>query len=469
MTTRSLWLEEALAGEEDAPVLEGNVRCDVCIVGGGFTGLWTALRLKEHEPSLDVVLVEQDVCGGGASGRNGGFALTWWTKFVSLKKAVGAVEAVRLGRATETAVDMLGAFCAEWAPNANYRKRGWLWTATNTAQIGGWNEIAEAIEAAGGGTPFRELSPEEVAERAESRSHLAGVYEASCAAVQPAQLARGLRRAALARGVRVFERSKVTSWSPRVRTARGSVDAATVVVATGAWLGLRNRRLAIISSDMVATERLEQPLLADGLCVSDARLMVSYFREHDGRLMFGRGGGTIAWAGRADAFNGETPRRGWVEEKLREFYPQLAGARIEHTWTGPIDRTKSGVPFFYREGNAVYGSGYSAVGVAQTTIGGRILASLALRLDDEWSGCGLVKRPVGAFPPEPIRFLGGKLVRAAVASKEGAEDAGRPPGLVSRRLAALAPPGFVPGAKKTVPAGESLPSPSRSSGRRISD
>jgi hypothetical protein len=106
------------------------------------------------------------------------------------------------------------------------------------------------------------------------------------------------------------------------------------------------------------------------------------------------------------------------------------------------------VPYFYREGNVIYGSGYSAVGVAQTTIGGRILASLALGLDDEWAGCGLVRPPVGSFPPEPIRFLGGKLVRAAVASKERAEDAGRKPGLVATRLAALAPPGFVPGAKK---------------------
>src|SRR5205823_7826139 len=103
--------------------------------------------------------------------------------------------------------------------------------------------------------------------RGESRSHIAGVHEACCAAVQPAELARGLRRAALARGVRIFEHSKVTSWSPRVRTASGSVEAGTVVVAAGAWLGRRNPRLAIISSDIVATERLEQPLYADGLSV----------------------------------------------------------------------------------------------------------------------------------------------------------------------------------------------------------
>ena len=102
---RSLWLEEALAGAEDAPRLEGEERADVCIVGGGFTGLWTAIRLKEHDPALDVVLLEADVCGGGASGRNGGFVLSWWAKFGTLKKVCGADEAVRLALASVEAVD----------------------------------------------------------------------------------------------------------------------------------------------------------------------------------------------------------------------------------------------------------------------------------------------------------------------------------------------------------------------------
>jgi glycine/D-amino acid oxidase-like deaminating enzyme len=448
-TMKSLWLEEALKNEEHAPSLDGTVRCDVCVVGGGFTGLWTALRLKEYEPSLDVVLVEQDVCGSGASGRNGGFALTWWSKFPSLQKAVGAEEAVRLCRATEEVVDVLGDFCAEWAPAARYRKRGWLWTATSHAQVGAWKATVEAIRAAGGGSPFVELPHDEVVRRGESSALLAGVYEAVCASVQPAQLALGLRRAAIARGVTIFEHSKVTSWSPRVRSERGEVRPETVVVAIGAWLGLNNPNLAIISSDVVATERLDPALLEDGLCVSDSRLMVNYFREHDRRLVFGKGGGAVAFAGRADVFNGASPRRAWVEASLRSLYPELAGTRIERSWTGPIDRTKAGVPFFYRDGSVVYGSGYSAVGVTQTAIGGRILASLVLERDDEWASSGLARPPVGLFPPEPIRFLGAKVVRAAVARKERTEDDGRTPDAVSTWLASLAPPGFVPGARRT--------------------
>jgi glycine/D-amino acid oxidase-like deaminating enzyme len=441
-----LWLEEALANEEDAPVLEGSIRCDVCVIGGGFTGLWTALRLKEQERSLDVVLIEQDVCGSGASGRNGGFALTWWSKFPSLQKLLGPQEAVNLCRASEDAVNEIGAFCTEFGIDAQYRRRGWLWTATSSAQIGAWQQTIQEISAAGGGQPFVDLSDAEVMEKAGSPEHVAGVYEQICAAVQPAALARGLRRVAINRGVRVFERSKETAFAPRVRTARGTVTADSVVVAIGAWLARNNPAIAVISSDIIVTEPLEAPPLEDGLCCSDSRLMVNYYREHNGRFCFGKGGGAVAFAGRAATFEGASPRAKWVEESFRRLYPQLASARIDRSWTGPIDRTKSGIPFFFRDGNVIYGAGYSAVGVSQTSIGGRILASLALRTEDEWANSPLVRRPLGAFPREPIRYVGGRVVRAGVARKEQAEDAGRTPGRTATWLASLAPPGFVPGA-----------------------
>ncbi len=154
----------------------------------------------------------------------------------------------------------------------------------------------------------------------------------------------------------------------------------------------------------------------------------------------------MAFAGRANRLNGASPRAEAITAELRRFFPQLSRAPIEHSWSGPIDRTRSGVPFFYREGSVVYGAGYSGVGVSQAALGGRILASLALRRDDDWARCGLVGKPVGTFPPEPIRHLGARLVRAGVARKEEAEDVDRQPGPITSKLAALAPPGFVAGA-----------------------
>src|SRR5437870_388161 len=207
---RSLWLQEALAEDgTNAPRLQGDVRADACIVGGGYTGMWTALRLKEQDPSLDVALVEADVCGGGASGRNGGFVLTWWAKFGTLKKVCGGEEAVRLAAASADAVDGIGAFCAANGIDAHYRRDGWLWAATSEAQLGAWEETIATI-AHYGEDPFERLEPGEAARRAGETTHLGGVYEPTAATVQPALLASGLRRVAIERGVRVFEPSAMT-------------------------------------------------------------------------------------------------------------------------------------------------------------------------------------------------------------------------------------------------------------------
>ena len=269
---RSLWLQEALGGaEEDAPRLEGDEKADVCIVGGGYTGLWTAIRLKEHDPALDVVLVEGDVCGGGPSGRNGGFVLSWWAKFAKLEHIVGADEALRLCRASAGAVEAIGGFCSANGIDAHFRHDGWLWAATSAAQIGAWEETVAAIERHGEQV-FERLEPEEVARRAGSPTHLAGVLEQSGATVQPALLARGLRRVALERGVRIFERSPMTrlerSRPPRVHTPGGIVTAERVVLAMNAWLaqiGELSRSIFVLASDMVATERVPERLAEIGL------------------------------------------------------------------------------------------------------------------------------------------------------------------------------------------------------------
>jgi hypothetical protein len=119
---------------------------------------------------------------------------------------------------------------------------------------------------------------------------------------------------------------------------------------------------------------------------------------------------------------------------------------IAASWTGPIDRSLDGLPFFcaLARPDLLCGAGYSGNGVGPSALGGRILASLALGLDDEWARCGLVRRPPRGLPGEPWRYLGGRIVRGAVARKEGAEDAGRGPAPIDRALAGLAPAGLVP-------------------------
>ncbi len=465
---KSLWLDEALAaegsGNERTPPLEGTIRADVCIVGGGYTGLWTAIRLKELEPSVDVVLLEADRCGSGASGRNGGFVLSWWAKFATLAKACGSEEALRLARASGHAVAEIGAFCEANAIDARFHHDGYLWAATNAAQVGSWRTTMDVLERHGE-QPFRELAPEEVRRRTGSPMHLAGVVESSAAIVQPALLARGLRRVALERGVRIHERSPMAriGRSPRagaggrwVRTPRGAVRANRVVLATNAWTArfaeLR-KRIVVVGSDIVATvpipEQLAEIGWTDGLCIADSRLLVHYYRTtDDGRIAFGKGGGAIAfgrWVGRR--FDGPSRRRGHVAGHLRRLYPSLGTVPIAATWTGPIDRSKNGLPFFGPLGlgpDVLVGVGYSGNGVGPSYLGGRVLASLALQRDDEWAGCGLVGPPAGRFPPEPFRFVGGTVVKAAITHQERTEDRGRAAGALTRRLVALAPAGLLP-------------------------
>jgi glycine/D-amino acid oxidase-like deaminating enzyme len=146
------------------------------------------------------------------------------------------------------------------------------------------------------------------------------------------------------------------------------------------------------------------------------------------------------------SFTGRSPVEHQVARRLRATYPPLASVPIAASWTGPIDRTMDGLPFFFSPGqpNLVCGAGYSGNGVGPSLIGGRILASLALRMDDEWVRCGLVRRPPSGLPAEPWRYVGGRIVRGAVARKECAEDQGRRPARIDRALAGLAPAGLVP-------------------------
>jgi glycine/D-amino acid oxidase-like deaminating enzyme len=277
--------------------------------------------------------------------------------------------------------------------------------------------------------------------------------------VQPALLVRGLRRVALERGVRIYERSPVVALdrgrAAAVRTAGGQMRAERVVIAINAWSGLLRelrRSFVTVASDIVITEPVPERLAAiglrDGISVSDSRLMVHYYRTtRDGRLAFGKGGGLLLFgADLGQRLDGPSPRAPAVAQHLRDTYSELADVPIAASWTGPIDRTFDGLPFFTSLGRAdiVCGVGYSGNGVGPSVLGGRILASMALGREDEWSRCGLVRGAPRGLPPEPLRYLGGRVVQAAVARKERSQDRGHEPRWIDRRLARLAPAGLVP-------------------------
>lgn len=457
---RSLWLEEALAAEDGGPTpaLTGDQTADVCIVGGGYTGLWTALRIKELEPGCDVAVVEADICGAGASGRNGGFLTTWWSKLGTLIKACGEDEGLRIARASEEAVNAIEAFCTEHSVDAHFRRGGWLWVATAPAQVGMWESAIAECERHGV-HELVSMTPEELHGHIDQPTHLAGAWEPRTATVHPAHLVRGLRRVALERGVRIYENSPMLglrrTGTPRVRTPDGEIAAGTVALALNAWaagIPELSRAIVPVTSDIVATAPdhalLERMRWTRAEAIADARLMVHYYQAtRDGRIIFGKGGGTLAYRARIGAgFHHDARRTAWVTEHMHRILPATAGAEVTHSWAGPVARTDDGLPIFGRLADrVVHGGGYSGNGVGPSWIGGRILASLALGRDDEWANAGLVREPGRAFPPEPVRYLGGRVVREAVRKMEEAEDAGKKPGRLVTYVSGFAPAGYARG------------------------
>jgi glycine/D-amino acid oxidase-like deaminating enzyme len=465
---RSLWMQQVAGDHPDAPPLVGHERADIAIVGGGFVGLWTALEIKSRQPNCAVVVVERDVCGGGASGANGGMVLTWWAKFETLAKFLGIDEALRLAAASASAIDEVGAFCAEHRIDAEFHRAGWLWTATTPAQLGAW-ERARTLTASYGHPVFEPLSAVEVARRSGSAVHWAGVFERSAAVVHPAKLVRGLRRVALERGVRIYEHSPVWRLGrrhpPVIYVRGGRVVADKVIVATNAWATAMpdfHRRIAVISSDVVATapvpERLDAIGWRGGESISDSQLQVHYYRRtDDGRLVLGKGGWGIAFAGHIGRSMFRHERRAReVTRNLRRIYPDLADVPVTHDWSGPIDRTANGLPLIGHLGgrrHVLYGVGWSGNGVGPSRLGARMLAAMACESADEWSSSPLIDLPPSPFPPEPIRYVGAHIVRSAVVAKERAEETRRTPGRIATAVASLAPAGITPTRARGKPPG----------------
>ncbi|MBS1843222.1 MAG: FAD-dependent oxidoreductase [Actinobacteria bacterium] len=431
------------------------------MVGGGLTGLWTAVHAKLSDPAASVVLLEAGVCGGGASGRNGGFLMTAWSKFGSLAKIAGVADALAYSRAVEDAVGEIGEFCTEYAIEAEFNQAGWVWTATNTEQVGTWEQTSDAL-AAIGASPYRALSREETAAMTGSPVHLAGVFEAAAGTVNPARLVRGLRRVALQLGVAIRERTAVlgvesSRTRPTLVTSGGSIDAGTVVLATSAWtatLAPLDSQLVVLGSDVVATdpiaERLEALGLRRGISISDSRRTVHYYRvSEDGRLIFGKGGGGVA-PGRivGRRFERSARRAEEVRRHLRRIYPSLWDVPVPHDWRGAVDYSLSGLPFVGRlhgQERVLVAAGFSGNGLTPSYVAGRDLARMALGRDRVAVPEALGRTPGRRLPPEPLLFVGGEIVRRAVERKERAEDEGRVPSRAARAVASLDPTSFVDG------------------------
>jgi glycine/D-amino acid oxidase-like deaminating enzyme len=458
---RNPWLREALADEGDPPPnlpLTGRTDADVVVVGGGYTGLWTAYHLLERDPQLRVVLLEMDICGGGPSGRNGGFVNGWWDELELLRELFGDERALACAREVGRSVAEIGTWCERHAIDAHYRHGGMLTVSTTPLHDGSWRSSTDAAKRLGVGEAFRELSEAEVAGRCRSPVFRAGALMADAGTVHPARLARGLRAVCVASGGLVHEGTRVRRIRREGSTVRiitesaaggGEVRADQVVLALNAWAaGWRPFRRSLVtwSSWMVRTEPIpelteERLGWTGGESIVDARFTVHYFHvTRDGRIAFGAGGGRPGYDGRIGrSFVDDLAAGRRAAAGFRRIFPQLADVRLTDMWGGPIDVGADHLPRFgtLAGGRIHFGFGYSGNGVAPSHLGGRILAGLTLGTDEPVTHLPLVGGVPRRFPPEPFRYVGARILREALIRREDGEEDGREAGWALRELTRL--------------------------------
>jgi glycine/D-amino acid oxidase-like deaminating enzyme len=464
-TRLGYWIKEA-GDVTSRPPLDEDREADLLIVGGGYTGMWTAWHARRLGPDARIVVLESEpVCGRGPSGRNGGFCEGLWSTLASMRARWGDAPALAVGHAAEAAVERIASFCskdgtedgteedAEGGVDAWWRPGGYLEVSTTPAHDGTGRAALEACRELGVADKLRAVDAEEIRARCASPAFRAGVMEPGAATVQPARLALAIRRRLLEQGVDIYESSPVRRFreagdgveatvtsGARVRAPRGIVAIGAAAKAHG---GPLRGRLTVASSHIVVTEPvpdvIEKLGWTGGEAITDGRALVHYFRTTpDGRIAFGWGGGRIAMGAR---LHGRTEVDPDVAEAahahLLDYFPDLAGRRITHAWGGPIDASPTHLPAVTSlpRGRAWVAAGYTGNGVGPTNMVGLTLASLALDLSDEPTRLAFVDAKMPRVPPEPFHWLGGEAIRAGIARKESAEMAGRNPGRLASAMA----------------------------------
>jgi len=444
----SLWLDAC--GDDLTPraALDADRDVDVAVVGAGYTGLWTAYYLAVADPGLRVAVVEREVAGFGASGRNGGWCSAL---FAAGREAVarraGRDAALALQRAMIDTVDEVGRVAAAERIDAGWVKGGTLRLATNPGQVTrvraavaadrAW-ELSEADS--------RWLDAGEATERLAAAGVLGAAYTPHCARVQPARLVRGLARAVEARGVAVYERSPAVAVRPAVegrpatvRTPGGRLRAEIVVRATEAYtvqLPRLRRALVPVYSLMIATEPLPPGFWAEvgwqrRETVTDGRHLLVYAqRTADDRIAFGGRGAPYHWGSRIRPDYDRDPRVfAALEAALHALLPGTRGAAITHRWGGPLGVPRDWHPSvgLDRRTGQAWAGGYVGDGVGTANLAGRTLADLVLRRDTELTRLPWVGHRSRRWEPEPLRWLGANALRWVASSADAVEArTGRP-------------------------------------------
>jgi glycine/D-amino acid oxidase-like deaminating enzyme len=438
--TKSFWL--SAAPYEPSPPLKGDIAVDVAIVGGGFTGLSAALHLREAQ-ALDVAVLESEVVGFGASGRNGGFAMTLFGLTMSLTGLrFGKAKAKEAHLYMERAVDYVGELVEKHGIDSEYERTGFLRVATAPGYV---RRIQKEIKLAHalGIEGIDWLDAQQTAERVRSPLYLGAWWEPRCALINPAKQAWGLKGAAEARGARFFEHTPTTSITRTatgviLRTPGGTVRAKKLVLATNAYShlipGLRHSQVPafthIVLTEPLTPERLAPIGWRGREGIEDARNLVHYYRlTSENRLLMGGGNIATTYGENMDR-DLDSSVFGELERHIQRLYPSLRGVRITHRWGGPVSVPMDMAPAmgFLGDERVVYSLGCMGHGVSLTHLNGRAIADLVLGRRSDLTSVFFVNRRTLPWPPEPLRLILSQAIRGYLHAEDAWYDRRTPKG-----------------------------------------
>jgi glycine/D-amino acid oxidase-like deaminating enzyme len=438
----SFWYADIGLPQTRRPALTGDTNADVAIIGAGYTGLWTAWYLKAARPDLNVLVIEKEFAGFGASGRNGGWCMgTFSWNHEAYARATSREAVLAQVKELEGTVAEIARVCAAEGIDADIIASEEMMVATSPAQLARMREEIAHHQHWGDGHRVRELSAEELRQRINIPGVIGAMVLSGMARVQPAKLVRGLAEAVERKGVRIVEATEVISYDKgRVITAKGIVRAPIILRCTeGFTAGIKGhkREWLPLNSAQIATVPLPPEVWAkigwEGHeLIGDMKNSYCYCqRTREGRITVGTRGVPYKFASQMDqngAPDAETIRR--LTAILHEHFPEAAKYPIDHAWCGVI-----GVPRDWcatvgldRATGLGWAGGYVGVGVSTANLAGRTLADLALGLDTSITKLPWVNRRVRQWEPEPFRWLGVHLMYKllAIADRRETRLRGKP-------------------------------------------
>ncbi|WP_330332910.1 FAD-binding oxidoreductase [Streptomyces sp. NBC_00536] len=431
----SYWLDDP-GKPAPEPALTGDERCDLLVIGGGYSGLWTALIAKERDPGRDVVLIEGHEAGWAASGRNGGFCAASLTHGLSNGLARWPGELAKLEELGARNLDEIEAAVARYSIDCDFERTGEIDVATEPHQVAELRELHEEASRLGLADGSEWLDRDALRAEVDSPTFLGGLWDREgVAMLHPAKLAWGLKRACLGLGVRIYENTRgldltAAGAGMAVRTPYGRIFARRVALGTNIFPSLV-KRIRPFTVPVYDYALMTEPLNAEQLAaigwknrqgLGDSANQFHYFRiTSDHRILWGGYDAIYPYGGKLDAAHDHRPETYLkLAEQFFTCFPQLAGLRFSHAWGGAIDTCSRFSAFFgtAHAGKVAYAAGFTGLGVGATRFGADVMLDLLDGVRGERTGLEMVRSKPLPFPPEPFAWTGIALTKWSLARSD---------------------------------------------------